>query len=351
MKHTRKLLLYTNGHMPKLLLPPPTLLETAGAAFQGMWSHISDQAARDAYEKAVRDQIIRDQVLENAAGGNVMTFILFNNLQSPFFQKHKVDIGEFLHAAGPALENFHDVLARLRDDLANQMGQEMDASKEDEEKEQSVEMEQESAEASPVDVLLGTNQWRKQAEEDSDSLAGQLSKMTSEMCLDAFYYTGKLEVMAMMAQGRNNYVEHTAKVNEVALLNARAMALHDHDNGESEHPEFEASDSNDDSSVAAQLDVLYEITHTYKVATDEPMPEEGVSKEPAESNPESNTDEKEATTTGTISYTNLAVAVFEGWLHRKGPEHIGEQLSWKLGMIRGAVEFPYSAPTVVHNKS
>ncbi len=353
---------------PQLLLPPPNLWESAGAALQGAWSHIVDQSARDKYEVLVEKNVIKDTVLQNATTGATLTFALFHNLQNPLFEKYKFDAAEFMHAVGPALENFHDTLGCLKNDLPANL--EQDKLK----LEESLKKSDEELLGMKEDLstsLLGMNRWQQQAKEEENSPAGILSKMTTEICLDAFYYTCKLDVLGRDALEKttdlghssipNHYIPGSCRVNEVALLNARASEIGVPDDKEidEEYPEFRASEDQSfqkNLDVAAQLDVLYEVSHTYRLIadpkgesqqTDENSGDDIASRHGGESIHESVKDVDEKEKIETMVYTNLAVAVFEGWLHRTSGGK--NSLRWKIAMIRDAYEFPHHQPTVMTN--
>jgi hypothetical protein len=143
---------------PKLLLPHPTFLENASAALHGAWSHVVDQSARDAYEEAVDNQIIKDDVLESATGGTAITFKLFHNLQNPLLKEHKFDAKEFVMAVGPALENFHDTLSSLRNQLPASLEQEK-GELEEKLKQSDEELLASLSLDNPTVSLLGVNHW------------------------------------------------------------------------------------------------------------------------------------------------------------------------------------------------
>lgn len=359
---------------PQLLLPPPNFWESAGAALQGAWSHIVDQSARDRYEALVEKNVIKDTVLQNATTGATLTFALFHNLQNPLFEKYKFDAAEFMHTVGPALENFHDTLGCLKNDLPTNL--EQDKLK----LEESLKKSDEELLGMKEDLttsLLGMNQWQQQATENEESPAGILSKMTTDICLDAFYYTCKLDILGRDALERttdlghssipNHYIPGSCRVNEVALLNARASEISlSNTEIDEEHPEFRASEDisfQNNLDVAAQLDVLYEVSHTYQlkaVPKNESHPidiskennREGITSQLEDGSVNGTNDESvkegdEKQTVETMVYTNLAVAVFEGWLHRTSNGK--SSLRWKVAMIRDAYEFPHHQPTVITN--
>lgn len=313
MHSTRRLLSPLSGlsSSSKLLLPPPTFTEIISSAAAGAWQHLVDQPSRDAYEKAIEEGVIKDTVLHNATNGSVLTYSLFHNLQNPLFSEYKFNSKEFVDAVAPALENFHDVLGKLRNQLPATL-KEMDEDKKEPASQEEI-MAQLSSN-SLAEALLGKNHWRDQAKADPDSLAGVLSRMTTEVCLDALYYTSKLDILTA-TQG--NFLYKSCTVNEVALLSARAAVLRDDENP-LDHEEFRATEElYRKQPVGAQLDVLFEVTHEF----------------------EPDVDAQAAGEKETLTVTNLAVAVFEGWLYG-GPER---DLRWRVALIREAFEFPHSA--------
>ena len=356
---------------PQLLLPPPNFWESAGAALQGAWSHIVDQSARDSYERLVEKNVIKDTVLQNATTGATLTFALFHNLKNPLFDKYKFDAAEFMQAVSPALENFHDTLGCLKNDLPTNL--EQDKLK----LEESLEKSDEELLGMKEDLttsLLGENRWQQQANEDENSPAGILSKMTTDICFDAFYYTCKLDILGRDALEKttdlghsnipNIYIPGSCRVNEVALLGARALEMNLSEDKEvdEEHPEFRASEDvsfQQNLDVAAQLDVLYEVSHTYRLNADlksesqpEDLSEENDRDDSSSPLIDDGSHENVKDTDGnpsveTMVYTNLAVAVFEGWLHRTSSGK--SSLRWKIAMIRDAYEFPHHQPTVITN--
>jgi hypothetical protein len=363
-----------SGAGQKLLLPAQSFWHTLFDAYQGAWTLVTDDTARGTFEKAIKAGIIKEHVLQNSTYRSMITFSLFHNLQDPLWRKHGWEATEFVAAVGPALENFHDTLGVLRNQLPEHLLQETvqaestttdDASNSNETKEEeAVILESitpatgndngdanESPEASATEALLGTNYWRKQALEDPESSAGLLAKMTTDGCLEAFYYTSKVDTMARASLNQTvEYVPGSCEINHVALLNARVHEIYpemeEHLIHQTEHPELAASEVSDDPPVAAQMDVLYEVTHTYQQTVGIPA----AFVEPQNDNNADNDDDAASATDTpakqeleTVSYTNLVVAVLEGWLY-KNPEKQG--LRWKVTMLRDALEFPHHPPSV-----
>ncbi len=63
--------------------------------------------------------------------------------------------------------------------------------------------------------------------------------------------------------------------------------------------------------VAASIEILFEVAQTYRQPPDDDSDDEGIE----------------------TTETNLGVAMFEGYLHGKGPTR------WKIAMVREAYEF------------
>jgi hypothetical protein len=351
MHRTRVIFAQSSGGLGRavskktFLLPSETLWDVTASGLAGIWAHLTDQKARDDYEKFLSTKVIQDTVLAQARHGSILTMSLFHNLRNPLFAKHNFDAVEFLEGVAPALETFSDTLGLLV--------QEMN-------KDRNVSAEQ-------VNNLFGSfageNIWRKQAKIEPDSLAARFAKMVTDSNFDDHYYGAKLfHTLTAGTGSAMEYVANSGVVGQVALLNARVIEI-DETWQKGEHPEFSASEAESNNSpVAARLDVLYEITQTYQQATDPlsaseqyksientggsstmnttPGPEPATTadsdtNEPVKtSQPEKNSSVK-ADETKTISETTLAVAVIEGWLHG-GPD---KALRWRVAMVRDAYEF------------
>lgn len=339
MLATRKLCASAGPSLPKLILPPVTFSEVASSALQGAWAHITSQDCRDLYESMVADDVIKDTVLHQASNGSTLTFCLFNNLKNPLFEKYKFDAKEFVRAAGPALENFHDTLGQLRNQLAETL--EKDNEKSEDKMEQSEEEIISGSQQNTMESLLGVNLWRRQADDDKDSPAGLLSRMASDGCFDALYYTSKIDMLS-----RSNLLYVDCAVNEVALLSARAAFVRN-EGGDSafEYEEFQATEELENKlPIGAQLDVLFEITHTFKHPPSSNAAENENDIKEGENDNNKSDDNAHATNDDGYEVTvitNLAVAIFEGWLHKRG-----EGLRWKIALIREAYEFPHSMTSV-----
>lgn len=369
MQATRRLLSPGSGFslaniQPRFLLPPPTLLELGRSSLGGAWAVLTEQRSRDRYERAIRDGVVRDDVLGRSSQGAVLIYSLFHNLYGPeaALAEGGFDARAFLRAVGPALENFHDAHGRLQNELRAAAKADGGSSQEAERARLLERLQQSDEELLrrhrhrrgdgrdkgkgdngdkdddddapapdevPVDateVFLGANEWRRQATEDPNGLAADLSRMTTPTCFDAAYYAMKLSE----AFFSTNLLFVDCAVKEVALLRARAMVLlPEEPDTVGEYDEFRASERvgrPDD--VAAQMDVLYELVTTHRARPDDrgdaPAPGSAVGAET------------------TLKRTNLAVAVFEGWLSG-GPDR---ELRWRIANVRDAVEFPDYVPTI-----
>ena len=270
----------------KLLLPPDTFLDRAAATMQGLWSHLTDaSSSRQQYERWVEEEVIQDEVLEQAQHGHMLTMALFWNLQHPLWARHQFKAKEFVRAVGPALENFQETLAQLvmqmnrGDDVPTKVDGEQADGVGDSTKDQPLldgqpQEDSKDHHADPLLALMGLpkmgtgaeNKWRQQAQQDPDSLAAQLQKMASDPSFDEIYYGAKLYHALSTSSTASNleYVPGSSVVQSVALLHARVAEVYDDDLIDTEHPEFAASEGTQKISVAARLDVLYEISQQYR---------------------------------------------------------------------------------------
>lgn len=341
----------------KFLLPTSSSWDATISAIAGVWSQMSDPGAQDAFRNLIAQNVIKDEVLSQARNGSVLTFALFHNLRNPLFTKCNFDVKEFCGVVGPALEVFQDTLGQLVHEMNQEPTESTLDTKSDEEPIQQLL----SNTTSMFDTLAGENLWKKQAKEDPESLAGQLAKMTTDDNFDAHYFGAKLFRALAFGSGGSSmeYVTGSGKVGQVALLDARAMAVDLTKSDQIKHPEFAASDTFDaKESVAARFDVLYEITQSFRKTPDPLSASEQYKSMDASQSTEvhesvdtsststvtvdpegiSASEEKPVdavTEKNTVTETSLAVAVIEGWLHG-GPD---KKLRWKVAMIRDVHEF------------
>lgn len=348
MHRTRGVLSQSSGGLgkancKKFLVQPESFWDVAAASLAGIWAHLSDQKARDEYEKLVSTKVIQDTVLAQARYGSMLTMSLFHNLRNPLFSKNNFNVVEFVEGVPPALEIFQDTLGRLVHEM-NKNVAESDSSSSSGDGKATGEV------FNAFGNLNGENVWRKQAKDDPNSLAARLSKMVTDHNFDDHFYGAKLFHALTAGTGTTmEYVAGSGVVGQVALLNARAIEIDT--TWQLEHPEFLASEESKDPAVAARMDVLYEITQTYRhsdplsaseqyksienTTTASPTGQEVAKASDFNSTGAEKVDSSEAKEKKTVSETTLAVAVLEGWLHG-GP---GNGLRWKVATVRDAYEF------------
>lgn len=334
-----------------LLLPRQTSWDLVTTSLQGAWTLFSHQSA---FEDAVKKNIIRKSILDQAKNGPFVTMALFQNLQNPLLKESQFDAEEFVQVVGPALENFHEVLWKLGNELPSLQTKEVKLTPDN------------AGTIFTVDSLFGANLWREQADGDPDSLAGRLAKMTTKDAFEAFFYSAKLVLLGDPTAHRTTV--ESCEIGEVALLNARAMVM---DQGNENERLDEDNLSPNRKKIAAQMDVLYEITHTYKqprmpigeiyrdvvgdadnlnnATVDNNSSNSGINAEVGENSSaarnaaDSSNEVKDSTQYETIMITTLGVAALEGWL-KGDPE--GKDLRWKVALVRDANEFGH-VPSVV----
>jgi hypothetical protein len=328
-----------NNKSVQLLLPNPSIYETGIAAMKGAWAQVVDQDARDSFEQLSSDGVIRESVLQNASNGSTLTFALFNNLQDPIWKKHNFKAKEFVQAVGPALENVHEILGKIRNEMITTVPGEKAAI------ESTLKHSVEEILANQVSIghepetLLGKNELHVQAKENPNSLAAWATKILTPACLEAFYYTSKFDLLSALPKSHKVFEEGSCNISEVAILNARAMAVTDKTSSESA-PVIKQR------GVAAQIDVLYEVSHTFNetnmILHDDPNKDASESCSDPENKSSPELASEEESVPESLIHTNLTVAVFEGWLHG-GPDNI---LKWRIAGFRQPFEFPFSPPTI-----
>jgi hypothetical protein len=385
----------------KFLIPNATFWEVAESALRGAWATVSDTNARTRYDRLVRDGILRPAVLEQASSGATITAALFHNAQNPHFHRHRLDLKEFVEAVGPAIELFSDTLGRLVQQMKDDpdlYGDNRHGGTHDE-KEGGADGSADNGRKRSSSVfqlggglgqppLNSENLWRKRAARDPDSLEAKLRKLTTDVNFDDHYY-GALLFQALTAGTSHSTTRYIGgRVENVSLLSARAMPvplpgrrIAEDDDDDDDWDEDEEGGTVDDKHIAARMDVLYEITQTFRkrkdplsVASQYRTIEEGdnndhggkvaataaaaaaaaeddTKKQPDSGSTVNSTEEAAAASTKdgtkgtdevdddtkyeTVDETTLAVAVLEGWLHG-GPDN---HLRWKVATIREAHEF------------
>jgi hypothetical protein len=428
--------LSSNSSSPRntavITMPPQSWTEVLYQASRAAYALLTDTTARREFDRYIEQGVIHETVLQSLPGGTLRTFLLFASLYHNSLWREPrpkqaaaaaqptsaadsyqamatsneaplVDFGHWVRGVGPALENFHNTVALLRNELARQRIQQhfndssSNISSNDTEewvRKVATFLKNKNGQGSSSSMevqLFGPNTWRQQLESDQNSMVHILSRMTNPTCFHTLYYTSLMDILQALPTSTSKpdfvdytfYQPHSARVHHVALLQARAVPVYPPLAGNDELAASEDLSSeqlqqraeNADPAVAAQIEVLYETTHIYE-RTRIPSPHstmnaQDTSSEASTNTPLSATDTNSesiatvadfgtATTATTdrvverIQYTNLAVAVFEGWLtrgnydnyHDDATTHDEEELEWKIALIRQADEFSHAAPTI-----
>jgi hypothetical protein len=349
------------------IIPPRTFLQMFVSAGRGAVS-LFDETNRTEFIDKLDKGTINEGVVSQATAGPIMMLSLFNDMQNPLFQRHKFDPTEFLEGVGPALENFHNISGGLDNEFykvqqeakENQDGGSNEAKKEsDEESKDGGDIAKNEEGEAILAALRAFNdekffssltgdesvaavmnhEWKDEVKKNPESLAGQLSRMlTTE--LFQIQQMGAKTAFLLQNHARNiKFQEGSCTVNNVALLSARTYLCveredDNEDESSSEGPKYVAVDYDMDedemkaskAGVAAQMEILYDVTQDYVAEALPKSEEEGKSSEEVSksSEPES------------MQNTVVSVATIEGWL-RGGPD--GE-LRWRIALHRPAFEFP-----------
>ena len=311
--------------------------------------------------------IINEGVISQATTRPFIMLSLFHDLESPLFKQYRFDAKEFLEGVAPALQNFHNVsgslenqyhkirLNSLPDEVETtqtKTGENGDVAEESKGScnEYAISGEDKESVLSIFRMYKGTDyfssgmdekevssilnhDWAIEAKRDPESLAAQLSRMLTCELFQVHQISAKTAFLLQNHERKFLFREGSCCVNNVALLSARAKICvpADRDEGESaesRHRKYQPVDyaMGDDemeeknAGVAAQIEVLYDVTHSF-------VPCQEKSKEEVEAKDSGS----EALTT-----TIVSVATIQGWL-KGGPE--GE-LRWQLALHRPAFEFP-----------
>eukprot|EP00980_Cylindrotheca_fusiformis_P029797 scaffold23867_cov259-Cylindrotheca_fusiformis.AAC.1 len=204
-----------------------------------------------------------------------------------------------------------------------------------------------SVEADRASAIL-SHDWTKEAKENPDSMAGQLSNMLTKELFDHYQLGAKTTFLLANPSRRLKFREGSCTVNNVALLSARAFRCVEKsknkeassdDEGTAttssayEIIEYESEEGGDQqklaTGVAAQMEVLYDVTSQFDVFESSPSSLKG-NERSVDSGNNDEVDVKDMET------TVVSVAVLEGFLNG-GPE--GE-LRWRIALHRPAFEFP-----------
>jgi hypothetical protein len=207
----------------KSILKPRSQWDTLSSAFATTLSILSSQSDRDHFVETVNKGIINPSIIGQADFGFFMTLALHHDLEK--FKSYDFDVEEFVETAEPALERFQEVLYSLDNEVLPEFANEVSemAKKQDGEVPPSVTNVQDLAEAmdtmQDIEKTLGEQAvWKEKAEEDPDSLYGQLHAMVSEQLLDSCERQFKQSVLHcyMNQQPRMNYTLNSGAIQNVS---------------------------------------------------------------------------------------------------------------------------------------
>jgi hypothetical protein len=191
-------------------------------------------------------------------------------------------------------------------------------------------------------AVLNTH-WSADVKADPEGLASQLSNMVTKELFHIQEVSTKTACLIQDPRLGITFKEDSCKVNNVALLSARAQMFIEkkaevmdgpgltaghQQQSSSKYEEVEYDPDNEDSfsgaAIAAQLEVLYDVTQEFTMM-----------KKTTEG---STTDSSNNNDFGPTEHTTfVGVATLQGWL-QGGPDD-GE-LRWRLALHRPAYEFP-----------
>lgn len=324
MQYSRKLF---NDH----LIPPRSTVDILYSSARALWKLAVSPAQRDECLSLINSGSINPVVL-----GIPQTLALYHDMSNPLFSKHDFDSNEFMEGARMGLERYHDIDMQLNN---LQMQQTLKAIEEcdtpERKRDKLTEMVTNTTIKTSGNVDDGgfieeSNEWKKQAEKDPDSLPGQFMMLVNPSFFEAAYSNIRQIPLNVFLKTFPNFPKLqvlNTEISNTALLSARAQIItplpltgEEARNITSE----EEAKKNDDIlnniysesdfeqfPVAAQVEVLYDmhIEHSF--------PDE---------------DGEDDTKSSSV----VQVAVFEGYLH-KSPD--GNPLRWELATIRPAWEF------------
>lgn len=346
-------------------------MQMAISAARGVVQLGLDVKSRVEFSDYLDNKTIDDEVISQATAGTLMVFSLFHGLQNPLFKQHNFDAKDFLSGVRPALEQFHNVSGELENKLRKiradaKVAADFQAD-EDVSKPGNTPSPSEAKDAGTVNnpqdtaITLGFTEtdlvkvditgdkslstliehdWRKDAESNPESPAGQFSHMVTPELLELHQNSAKAAIMFDLDRDVS-FKEGSCTVSNVAFISARAFLCaekptksEDIDEwGERSDLKYEIIDyemtdaefKRRKGGVAAQVEVLYDVTQEF---------EETLPKTPGDGDEEG---AKEKITKKDIDSTNVSVAVLEGWLSG-GPD---DELRWRVALNRPAFEFPY----------
>lgn len=364
------------------VIPPRTVSNMLHSAMNGFFSLIR-QKNRTKFVELIENSTIEEEVLSQATAGRMMMLSLFHDLQNPLFKKHKFDPLVFLEGLVPSLENFHNISGALANELYDikmQVDDNFDVSSNDNGNDNSDTLIKGDITKKDREQLLSALQfmthsdkknaekrqkvaetilnhgWMQEGERNPESIAASLSRMVTKELFQINQLSTKTAFLLQSEPSRNiMFSEGSCQVNNVALLSARAclfkrkerIILEDDTNNSNDHDHdddvkgtvrgYEAVDFNDysddeidsdDIAIAAQIEVLYDVTQEFVSAKSAALSSSMESCDSIE-----NDDEVKPDPTSTI----VSVVTLERWLHNS---HADEgELRWRLASYRPPYEF------------
>ena len=364
------------------LIPPRTFPEMLSSAAMGFFSLFNEES-RASFLNNLEKGVLNEAIIAQASMSPLVMLSLFHELENPIFKQNKFEASEFLEGVAPALENFHNISGALDNQLRTKFSTEEESfapessssnesEKDENEQRESGDEIDEDREAiltalrlhqPGVEYPFGRNEkylsevlsndWTTDAEKDPESLAAQLSRMVTTELFQLHQVGAKTAFLLQAPHGQNmTFQEGSCAVSNVALLSARACfcvpqepAEGVENDSESSPTRYEAVDYSMDekemkeknAAVAAQVDLLYEVTQNISLTKIEEA-----TKPEGESAEESKVEAKSSNTPDEtlMEHTIVNVATVQGWL-KDGPN--GE-LRWQLALLRPPVEFPSMNP-------
>ena len=366
------------------IIPPRTFFQMFVSAAQGTFS-LFEQENRSEFIANLDRGTINEGVISQATAGPMIMLSLFNDMQNPLFKRHQFDPTQFLDGVGGALANFHNVSGALENGLhhmADDSSGESSSTGEKKGDEANDKKAEDDEDPDPKEALahilqapamlaseregvanILNHDWMNDANDDSESLAGQLSKMVTKELFQIHQVSMKTNFMLQNPTQTNiRFKEGSCSVNNVALLSARAYLCREKENPDNNAGSGEEDDAESVSTiasgpqyelfedihnegeridesklaVAAQVEVLYDVTQEF--VQDKPLTAASTTEVQGEG---SSSDSNNETVNNdgsdkTMQSTIVSVATLEGFL-KGGPD--GE-LRWKLALYRPAYEFP-----------
>lgn len=347
------------------IVPPRAFGDVLSSAIMGGFS-LFNEKQRATFIDRLDKGIINEGIIAQATLSPLMMLSLFHDMENPLFTRYNFDVKEFLSGVAPALENFHNVSGVLENEFhliradADTMTLSREEKKDTENGEAEEKMENESTmtddekesilagfrlhqgtemfssglEEKHVSAIL-KKEWMEDVKKNPESLAGQLSRMVTSELFQIHQMSAKTAFF-LQNQTRHKFEEGSCTVNNVALLSARAFLCVPSevaDGDDDSKPMFEPVDYMMDEKemkekkavVAAQMEVLYDVTQSFVAEESELESEKG-----------NEGDDLKVADSKPMSTTIVSVATLQGWL-TGGPDG---KLRWQLALHRPPFEFP-----------